>query len=734
MSTSTNWPLEDILATTQQYWGFSELRPLQEQAIRAGLARRDSLVVMPTGGGKSLCYQIPAALEERTDIVVSPLIALMKDQVDGLRECGYPAAALYSGMAPETIRATEAGMAAGQYRLVFVAPERLLTSRFLQFIDRLPAPAFAIDEAHCISHWGHDFRPEYRQLSELKSRFPGASLHAYTATATERVREDIAQQLRLENPEVLVGVFDRPNLVYRIVPRVDARAQTLDVLRRHSGEAAIVYCISRKDSEAMAQHLQREGIRAAFYHAGMEPEDRRRTQDQFASEEIDVVAATVAFGMGIDRSDVRVVIHAGMPKSVEHYQQETGRAGRDSLEAECVLLYSAADFLKWESLIDRSAVESGADPESVVASRTLLEHMRRFCSGIRCRHRALSEYFGQEYLKDDCAACDTCLGEIEGVPDATITAQKILSCVARAEQRFGAEHIIDILLGADTERVRRWRHERLSTYGLMKGVDRKGLTAMLYQLVDSGVLERTNDERPVLKLNEQSWAVMRGQREVKLLQPRSGVRKTRFDETSWEGVDRPLFERLRAWRHREAQHRNLPAYMLFSDASLRDLARVRPGTPSALLKVRGIGERKQVDLGPAVLALIQEYCAQNDLAMNVSAEAPARLNTARVSAPKPPKTKERAFEMFLRNAGVPEVAQALERSPSTVWGYLGEFIAQHPELPIDPWVSAETFRAIADAATAVGKQYQKPIFDYLGGSVPYEQIRMTLARLNSSVS
>jgi ATP-dependent DNA helicase RecQ len=325
-----------ILATVRRYWGFSELRPLQEQAIRAGLEQRDSLVVMPTGGGKSLCYQVPPALAQRTDIVVSPLISLMKDQVDGLRECGYPAAALYSGMSPEDLRQTEEQIAAGRYRLVFVAPERLLTPRFLQFVERLNVHAFAVDEAHCISHWGHDFRPEYRQLAELKSRFPKTSLHAYTATATERVRADIAAQLRLKNPVVLVGIFDRPNLVYRVVPRVDARAQALEVLRRHPDQAAIVYCITRNDTESMATFLQANRLRAAFYHAGMEADERRRTQDAFASEEIDVVAATVAFGMGIDRSDVRCVIHAAMPKSIEHYQQETGRAGRDGLDAECV--------------------------------------------------------------------------------------------------------------------------------------------------------------------------------------------------------------------------------------------------------------------------------------------------------------------------------------------------------------------------------------------------------------
>ena len=362
---SRTWSTEEILGTVRRYWGFSELRPLQEQAIRAGLERRDSLVVMPTGGGKSLCYQVPPELEHRIDIVISPLIALMKDQVDGLRECGYPAAALYSGMPFDEVRAIEGQAAGGRYRLLFVAPERLLTPRFLQLIERMQVCAFALDEAHCISHWGHDFRPEYRQLAELKTRFPQASMHAYTATATERVRADIIEQLRLQDPSVLVGAFDRPNLVYRIIPRIDAEMQAWEVLRRHPGEAAIVYCLSRRDAESMAESLKERGLRAACYHAGMEADERRKTQDAFASEEIDVVAATVAFGMGIDRSDVRSVIHAAMPKSIEHYQQETGRAGRDGLEAECVLLYSAADAMRWEGLIEKSAAENAAAPLGV---------------------------------------------------------------------------------------------------------------------------------------------------------------------------------------------------------------------------------------------------------------------------------------------------------------------------------------------------------------------------------
>jgi len=617
MTSPKDFTIADILATVRRYWGYSELRPLQAEAIKAELEQRDSLVVMPTGGGKSLCYQVPAQLAQRTDIVVSPLISLMKDQVDGLRECGYPAAALYSGMPPEAVRQTEEQLVAGRYRLVFVAPERLLTARFLQLIERLNVRAFAIDEAHCISHWGHDFRPEYRQLAELKSRFPQASVHAYTATATKRVRTDIAAQLRLRNPVALVGTFDRPNLVYRVVPRVDARAQALEILRRHRGAAAIVYCISRKDTESMAAFLQANRLRAAFYHAGMEADERRRTQDAFAAEALDVVAATVAFGMGIDRSDVRCVIHAAMPKSIEHYQQETGRAGLDGLEAECVLLYSVADVLRWESLIEKSAAETDSAPEIIAASRELLEHTRRLCTGIYCRHRKLSEYFGQEYSNPNCHACDVCLNEVEGLADATVTAQKILSCVARAGERFGAAHIIDVLMGAKTERVRRWSHEELSTYGLMKGTDRKTLTNMLYQLIDDGLLERTTEEYPVLRLNDASREVLRGNRTVRLLQPKTKVKKTSFNEKTWESVDSGLFESLRSLRRQLASERGVPAYVLFSDATLRDMARVRPGSPDSLLNIRGVGERKVADLGQRFLEAISNYCRDNRLPLDV---------------------------------------------------------------------------------------------------------------------
>src|SRR5262245_28826177 len=716
--------LEEILKLVQKYWGFSELRPLQEEAIRAGLNRRDSLVVMPTGGGKSLCYQVPAALTQRTDIVVSPLIALMKDQVDALRESGYPAAAIYSGMPYDAIREIQSALAAGKYRLLFVAPERLLTSRFLELVQRLPSPSFAIDEAHCISHWGHDFRPEYRQLADLKERFPKASVHAYTATATERVRADIIAQLRLENPIVLVGTFDRPNLVYRIIPRVDAHAQVLAVLRRHHDQPAIVDCISRKDPGAMAEFLQTRGIRAAFYHAGMEAEKRRKTQDAFASEDIDVVAATVAFGMGIDRSDVRAVIHAAMPKSVEHYQQETGRAGRDGLEAECVMLYSAADVLRWESLMEKSSGESAIAPDIVAASAELLDHMRRYCSTVVCRHRMLSEYFGQTFSKSNCGACDVCLEEIEGLDDATVTSQKILSCVARTGQQFGAEYVVDVLQGAETERIRLRRHDRLSTYGLMKDMPRKTLVNIVYQLVDNGVLERTTGDRPVLKLNDLSWEVMRGQRVVKVLQPKTKVAKAKVDEDSWEGVDRGLFEELRRLRRQIADARGVPPYVLFSDATLREMARVRPSSPANLLNVRGIGERKLADLGQQFLELVTSHCSANGLPTDVGAGSRPRTERAA----KRGDAKAKAFNMYAAGASVEQVAAAVDRAPSTAWIYLYEFVTTYPARPLDPWLDEETYQRITAAAKDVERPFLKPIFDCLGGTISYEHIRLALAR------
>lgn len=609
---------DPIHAAIRRTWGHDRLLPLQAEAIAAGLAGRDSLVVLPTGGGKSLCYQVPPLVAGRTDVVVSPLIALMKDQVDGLVANGYPAAALHSLVPPDEQRAVEARALAGELRLLFVAPERLLTPGFLRLAERLPVGAFAIDEAHCISQWGHDFRPEYRQLAMLKARFPGRAVHAFTATATERVRADILAQLGLEDPLCLVGRFDRPNLSYRVRPKLDLATQIAEQLEARPGEAAIVYCLSRADTEATAERLARRGFRAAAYHAGMEGEARSRVQEAFLAERLDVVAATVAFGMGIDRSDVRLVLHAALPKSLEHYQQETGRAGRDGLPADCVLFYSAADLIRWESLLRKQALEEGGPPEVLAAQLAALGAMQAYCNGVTCRHRALSEHFGQAYTPASCGACDVCLGELALLPESTVVAQKVLSAVARTGGRFGVGHIVAVLAGSDSEAIRRWGHDRQSTFGLLREIPRPAITQLVYQLVDQGLLDRQGGDRPILSLNETSWEVLRGQREVALVAPpaRRAGREPRSaaDAASWEGVDRDLFERLRALRAEIARERAVPPYIVFSDATLRELARDRPTSPAGFSRVRGVGERKLADLGPRFLDAIADYGAAEGLA------------------------------------------------------------------------------------------------------------------------
>ncbi len=741
---STTFTRRQVLEAVRRYWGFNALRPIQEQAIRAALQGRDSLVVMPTGGGKSLCFQVPPLLTERLCVVVSPLISLMKDQVDGLVLSGYPAATLHSGMDAAESRRVEAALGEGGLRLLYLAPERLLMSGMLERLSALEVGAFAIDEAHCISQWGHDFRPEYRRLAELRERFPRAAFHAFTATATQRVREDIVAQLRLRQPEVLVGVFDRPNLTYRVLPRVRVDEQIAEAVERHaSGEhagATIVYCISRKDTENLAAALAARGVRAEAYHAGLEAPARRQVQDDFAAERLNVVVATVAFGMGIDRSDVRCVVHAAMPKSVEAYQQETGRAGRDGLPAECLLLYSGADPVRWMDLIRRSAEETGTSEESVRNQHALLEHMHRLCAGATCRHRALSEYFGQAYAPPDgasgCGACDVCLGDMATVPDSTEIARKILSCVYRVGQNFGAAHVADVLRGSRTQRIQDRRHDQVTTFGIMRGTPKALIQGYINQLIDQSVLVRTEGEYPVIVLGESAADVLRGTREVSLLQPKRDL-TAGPEPAAGRSVDVPLtaeeskvFDALRALRIAIARERGLPPYILFHDTVLRELARRRPTSLETMGRVPGIGARKLADLGPRFAAFLADVCREQWItpdqrpaaAAPVPAQAPARPSRGEVSG-----VRTRYFAMFQRGLSLEAAAREMERAPSTVCQYLVEFIVQTRPATISGWVDDGTYRLIVGTAAAIGAEGFKPIQEHLGGRVTYDQIRIVMA-------
>jgi ATP-dependent DNA helicase RecQ len=591
----------------EQYWGYHSFRPLQREAMEAVLSGRDSLLVLPTGGGKSLCFQAPAVASEGLAIVVSPLISLMKDQVDTLVGNGVPAACYNSALPSEQKSEVARGVRDGSYRLLYVAPERLVGDGgdgFLNMLSARPISFIAVDEAHCISQWGHDFRPEYRQLARLRDRWPAIGLHAYTATATARVRRDIVAQLGLQNATELVGSFDRPNLVYRVLARSALKAQILEVLERHRGQAGIVYCSSRKEVDAIAQWLQDTGWRARPYHAGMADDERHRNQDAFLNEDIDLVVATVAFGMGIDRSDVRFVIHAGAPQSLEHYQQESGRAGRDGLEAECVLIASGADFLKWRVMLEKNGELSDA-------RRGLLRDMERYAASVGCRHRRLVSYFGETFARDDCGACDYCLGELERVAEPVTVARKILSCVARVGQRFGAAHVTTVLRGSDSEQVRSRGHHALSVFGLMKDASIDELRGYIDQLLAHGLLQQGGDEYPILQITAEGLALLKDAAAAPDLSlarqkrpDRRLPKRARVETEGWEGVDRALFEELRVLRMEIARRRRVPPYVIFHDTTLREIARSKPTTKEELRHVYGVGDRKAEDLGELVVEVV----------------------------------------------------------------------------------------------------------------------------------
>jgi ATP-dependent DNA helicase RecQ len=723
---------EALRQAIEKYWGFREFRPLQIEAMTAELEGRDSLVVMPTGGGKSLCYQAPAVLREGATVVVSPLIALMKDQVDGLRTCGIPATQIDSSMSSAERAGCEFDLMNGELKLLFVSPERLVMNDFVRLLQRAEIKTFAIDEAHCISHWGHDFRPEYRQLGRLKELFPGAAIHAYTATATEIVRKDICTQANLRAPVVLVGNFDRPNLNFRVLGRTDLRKQILEVVNRHSGEAGIIYCLRRQDVEDVNAFLQSKGFKSLAYHAGLDKDERRRTQDEFAEERCDLIVATVAFGMGIDRSNIRYILHTGMPKSIEHYQQETGRAGRDGLEAECVLLYSGGDVVTWKRIMQKSASEANAAPDFLANANRHIEDMDKYARGATCRHQALVNYFGQKYESENCAACDMCLGDNEFVADSVIVAQKILSCVARVQERFGINHVISVLRGETSERIKSYQHDKLSTYGLLKEHPKTDIREWIYQLIGQKVLEQAGDEYPVLKLNDASREVFRKERSVRLLAPvrkaKEKPEKSKADVASWEGVDRELFEALRARRHDLATVRQVPPYVIFSDATLRELARVRPSTLVAMRTVYGIGEKRLADLGQEFLDIILNHCQDQNVALDQGASAPVARATPTSS--KPPDAQKRlAMSLFAQGESIDDVMEQSGRTRATIEDYLAEFVRESKPADISPWVSSAHYERIAAAIAQVGTERLKPIFVTLGETIPYFEIKAVIAHM-----
>jgi ATP-dependent DNA helicase RecQ len=597
-----------LAASLKKHFGYDAFRPLQEAIVRDALAGRDVFVLMPTGGGKSLCFQLPALLRDGLTIVVSPLISLMKDQVDALRASGIAATFLNSALDATEARERFRGIHNGNYRLLYVAPERLMLETFIEKLPGWNIAQIAIDEAHCISEWGHDFRPEYRALSKLRKLLPDVPMMALTATATERVRDDIVRQLKLQQPRCYMASFDRPNLTYRVMPKVAAYDQLLELLEGRPNDSGIVYCASRKSADSIAARLNSDGITAKPYHAGLEAGERAKHQEMFLRDDVRVVSATIAFGMGINKSNVRFVVHYDLPKNIESYYQETGRAGRDGLPGDCVLLFNAGDVVKQTRFIDEKS-----ESEARIA-REQLRQMVHYAETRECRRAVLLRYFGEERPNEPCDGCDNCLSPPE-IFDGTIATQKFLSCVLRVQQKsgfaFGLNHIVEVLTGADTEMIRQRGHDELTTYGIGKEVSRKAWQAIGRELLRLGFLEVAPGKFATVQVTPSGREALRSRRQITLTkhlekpEPRA---KSRGGEIQ---CDEALFAKLRGLRRTLADERNVPAYVIFSDVALREMARQNPITPAQFRRIPGVGEQKLKDFAKPFLAAIAEYLQSN---------------------------------------------------------------------------------------------------------------------------
>jgi len=595
---------DPLLKTLKKTFGYGAFRPLQREIIEATLAGQDTFALLPTGGGKSLCFQLPALLRDGLTLVVSPLIALMKDQVDQLEAAGVAATFLNSSLKASEAKSRMRGLHEGRYRLLYAAPERLMLENWQENLKSWNIAAVAIDEAHCISEWGHDFRPEYRQLARLRPLLPGIPFTALTATATGRVREDIVRHLHLNEPAVFVASFNRPNLSYRVVPKDQGIKQISEFVRRRPADSGIVYCATRAAADRVAESLSDRGFPAKPYHAGLTAGERASHQELFLRDEVRIICATIAFGMGINKPNVRWVIHHDLPKNIEGYYQETGRAGRDGLPADCLLLFNPGDAAKQTHFI-----EEMTSPKEQQIAREQLRLMMHYAECSSCRRSELLAYFGEAYGAPNCEACDNCL-EPRASYNATTQVQKLLSCVYRVRQagRFGVglNHLIEILTGADTEKVRRWGHDRLSTYGVGRELSRPEWSAIGRELLRMGLLEQEKGEFPTIALTAGGEDALRSRRVIMLTKAQKAARAPR-ERAGEITCDETLFDRLRKLRKKLADERGVPAYVIFGDTTLRQMARDYPESTEALRSISGIGEKKLVEFGAPFVEEIADY-------------------------------------------------------------------------------------------------------------------------------
>ncbi|MFM5980126.1 MAG: DNA helicase RecQ [Sphaerospermopsis kisseleviana] len=696
----------------KHYFGYDQFRPGQRQIIEDALQNRDLMVVMPTGGGKSLCFQLPALLKPGLTVVVSPLIALMQDQVEALRNNNIAATFLNSSLNTYQVRSREEAIMTGKVRLLYVAPERLVSERFLPLLDvvkeKIGLANFAIDEAHCVSEWGHDFRPEYRQLILLKKRFAHVPTIALTATATDRVRADIIQQLGLKQPSIHIASFNRQNLYYEVRPKSSrSYSEILEIVRENEG-SGIIYCLTRKKVDELTVKLQNDKVAALPYHAGLTDDERSKNQTKFIRDDVRVMVATIAFGMGINKPDVRFVIHSDLPRNLESYYQESGRAGRDGEPSRCTLFFSFGDVktIEW-------SINQKTDPQEQLIAKQQLRQVIDYAEGTDCRRTIQLGYFGERF-PGNCGNCDNCRYP-KPVQDWTIEAMKFLSCVARCKERYGMSYIIDVLRGAKTQKITLNKHDQLSTYGIGKDKTADQWRMLGRSLLHQGLLEQTNDGYSVLKLNALSWEVMRKQRQVSIAVPVS--QRLNLVDVNSKALDvELLMNRLRSLRKQIADEQGFPPYMIFQDSTLKLMAQVKPKTLEEFANLDGVVSYKVSQYGEKFLSVIQSHCQEQSF--------PPPKNTDHY----PTDTESTTLELYQQGLSIQEIAAKRNVRTTTIIRHLSDLIEKNQPVDLNLLVPLDRQKKIWQVIDVLGDISLTPIREYLGESYSFDEIRLVRAR------
>lgn len=710
--------------TLKTVFGFQTFRPNQESIIKNILDGRDVFAVMPTGGGKSLCYQLPATVMHGTAVVISPLISLMKDQVDAAVENGIHAAFMNSSMDADEVSDVYRMLKYNKIRLLYIAPERFAMPYFLERLKTAAISLFAIDEAHCISEWGHDFRPDYLGLSLIPEMFPAVPVAAFTATATQRVQEDIINKIGLRKPHIVRASFNRPNLFYEVKAKSRVESQILEFLRDHPGESGIIYRTTRDSVTETADFLKSKGIAALPYHAGLSADERNKNQEAFNRDEAQVIVATIAFGMGIDKSNLRFVIHADLPKNIEAYYQETGRAGRDGEPAHCLLFFGRGDIPKIRYFIN----EITDDKERFIAIQKLNQTVG-FASHNVCRRRRLLAFFGEDYPRDNCGACDICSGSVEQI-DITTDAQIIMSAISRTGQRFGIGHIIDIVTGADTKRIRELRHNEIKTYGTGKGGDKKYWRSVVDELIAQEAVMQEGDSYPVLKITQKGSDILFGGERIMALRKEGVKAKTPRERDEFEGYDRTLFERLRNVRKRIAEGQKVPPYIIFSDRTLHEMCRRFPSTLSDMRKISGVGDAKLERYGEDFIREIKLYLDENPGISIPEGESWDPCRAVLTQKKKKGETVEETYEFFKGGMSLEDIAKLRSLAPSTIASHMERLILDGRDIDMDRLVDPGKRLKIEEFFLSIEGWGLNPVVEHFIGTVSYEEARLVRAHLH----